>query len=126
MPEKGLFLQNVIAVVWDFDKTLSPNYMQKPIFDAYDVDEDIFWREVNALPEYYKRAGIAVQGFQLRHYRASHTPAVEEEIVSSLAKGSWRLPISEIAGLEQVPDYHRRLAARQLRGRVLFELGGDI
>ncbi len=61
VPEKGLFLQNVIAVVWDFDKTLSPNYMQKPIFDAYDVDEDIFWREVKALPEYYKRAGIAVQ-----------------------------------------------------------------
>ncbi|MCC6486740.1 MAG: haloacid dehalogenase-like hydrolase [Candidatus Hydrogenedentes bacterium] len=56
-----MFLQNVIAVVWDFDKTLSPHYMQKPLFDAYGIDEDAFWKEVNALPEYYKRAGITVQ-----------------------------------------------------------------
>ncbi|MFA6243382.1 MAG: HAD family hydrolase [Candidatus Hydrogenedentales bacterium] len=61
MPEKGLFLQNVIGVIWDFDKTLSPQYMQKPLFDAYDVDEHQFWREVNALPAYYAKAGVTVQ-----------------------------------------------------------------
>lgn len=61
MSTKGLFLQNVIAIIWDFDKTLSPTYMQKPIFEAYDIDEAEFWREVQALPEYYKRAGIRLQ-----------------------------------------------------------------
>lgn len=61
MPGKGLFLQNVIAVVWDFDMTLSPHYMQKPIFEAYGVDEAAFWEEVRGLPDYYARAGIEIQ-----------------------------------------------------------------
>lgn len=61
MSQRGLFEQNVIAVVWDFDKTLSPHYMQKPLFEAYDVDEGKFWAEVNALPRYYAKAGIHVQ-----------------------------------------------------------------
>ena len=58
--EKGLFLQNIIAIIWDFDKTLSPQYMQTPLFKAYGVDETEFWKEVHALPEYYARAGIHV------------------------------------------------------------------
>lgn len=61
MAEKGLFLQNIIAVIWDFDKTLSPRYMQKPIFEAYGIDEGRFWEEVRGLPAYYERAGIEVQ-----------------------------------------------------------------
>lgn len=55
-----LFLQNVIAVIWDFDKTLTPDYMQKPIFDHYQVDEDEFWLEVRGLGERYREQGIAV------------------------------------------------------------------
>ena len=61
MTTKGLFLQNIIAIIWDFDKTLSPQYMQAPLFRAFDVDEAKFWAEVNALPAYYKRAGIHLQ-----------------------------------------------------------------
>ncbi len=61
MADKGLFLQNVIALVWDFDRTLSPQYMQDPLFEAYDIDAGTFWREVNSLPAYYARAGITVQ-----------------------------------------------------------------
>lgn len=58
---KGLFHQNVIAVIWDFDRTLSPHYMQKPIFEHYGIDEDAFWKESNALCGYYAKAGIEVQ-----------------------------------------------------------------
>jgi hypothetical protein len=82
VPEKGLFLQNVIAIVWDFDRTLTPHYMQKPLFDVYDVDEDAFWREVNALPDYYKRAGITVQrdtcylGHMLSYVREGRMPGL--------------------------------------------------
>lgn len=52
--------QNRIAIIWDFDKTLSKNYMQKPLFDDYGVDEKIFWDEVNALYDKYKEQGISV------------------------------------------------------------------
>lgn len=48
-------MANIIAVVWDFDKTLVDGYMQDPIFEEYKVNASEFWREVNALPEKYKK-----------------------------------------------------------------------
>ncbi len=53
-----LFLQNIIACIWDFDKTLSPGYMQAPIFELYNVDPKKFWKEVDELPAYYKNDGL--------------------------------------------------------------------
>jgi hypothetical protein len=53
-----LFLQNIIACIWDFDKTLSPGYMQAPIFEMYRVDPKKFWKEVEELPNYYKKDGL--------------------------------------------------------------------
>jgi hypothetical protein len=57
MPQQ-LFLQNIIACIWDFDKTLIPGYMQAPIFDHYRVDAKKFWKEVNELPQYYRKNGL--------------------------------------------------------------------
>lgn len=48
------FEQNVIAVVWDSDKTLISEYMQAPIFKKYGVDGNAFWEEVNNLEKRYK------------------------------------------------------------------------
>jgi hypothetical protein len=53
-----LFLQNIIACIWDFDKTLSPGYMQEPIFEMYRVDPKKFWKEVEELPSHYKKYGL--------------------------------------------------------------------
>ena len=54
-------MSNIIAVVWDFDKTLIGNYMQDPIFKKYEVDGNTFWKEVNALPEkYWIEQGVRV------------------------------------------------------------------
>lgn len=52
--------QNVIAIIWDFDKTLIDGYMQEPIFKRYNINAADFWKEVNALPMKYAQKGIRV------------------------------------------------------------------
>ncbi|HEX7058162.1 MAG TPA: haloacid dehalogenase-like hydrolase [Bacilli bacterium] len=49
------FERNVIALIWDFDKTLIDGYMQQPIFAKYGVNGNAFWEEVNALAAAYRR-----------------------------------------------------------------------
>ena len=64
-------MANIIAVVWDFDKTLVNGYMQDPIFKEYGVDAKAFWAEVNALPEkYWKEQGVRVnrETIYLNHF----------------------------------------------------------
>ena len=60
MTRKNLYSQNVIACIWDFDKTLIPGYMQTPLFQEFNIDEKFFWDEVNGLPDIYKERGYHV------------------------------------------------------------------
>jgi len=60
MTKKNLHRQNIVACIWDFDKTLIPGYMQAPIFDAFGIDEEQFWKEVNELPDIYAKRGTRV------------------------------------------------------------------
>lgn len=53
-------MANIIAVVWDFDKTLISEYMQTPIFKEYKIDANMFWEEVNNFPKEFKEKGIRV------------------------------------------------------------------
>jgi hypothetical protein len=65
-----LFTQTIIAVVWDFDKTLIPGYMQWPLFEKYGVDEQMFWEGVNDLPKKYRDRGceqISTEILYLNH-----------------------------------------------------------
>lgn len=48
-------MSNIIAVIWDFDKTLIDGYMQDLIFKEYVVNSYEFQKEVNSLPEKYKK-----------------------------------------------------------------------
>src|SRR6202034_939905 len=41
--------------IGDFDKPLSPDYMQRPLFRKFGVDEKTFWKEANGLAEFYQR-----------------------------------------------------------------------
>ena len=63
-------MANIIAVIWDCDKTLIDGYMQDPIFEEYKIDSTDFWREVNAKPEEYEKAGIRVNKdtYYLNHF----------------------------------------------------------
>jgi hypothetical protein len=54
---RQLFPQNVIAMIWDFDKTLIAGTMQTPLFRHFDIDEAVFWAEVDGLEEFYRSHG---------------------------------------------------------------------
>lgn len=54
------FDQSVIALIWDFDKTLIQGYMQAPLFQKYKVDSGKFWSEVRQLKEYYEKQSINI------------------------------------------------------------------
>ena len=57
-----LFTQNTIACIWDFDKTLIPDYMQSPLFRRHGINETAFWAETNSLVEHYNRRGYHLSG----------------------------------------------------------------
>jgi hypothetical protein len=56
----SLHRQSIMACIWDFDKTLIPGYMQSPLFEAFGINQDQFWKEVNALPGHYEQRGLNV------------------------------------------------------------------
>ena len=51
---------NIIACIWDFDKTIIPGFMQETLFKAFNLDCKKFWDEVNALPKRYAQQKICV------------------------------------------------------------------
>ena len=63
-------MANIIAVIWDCDKTLVDGYMQDPIFKDYDINSGDFWKQVNVLPEEYQAKGIRVNKdtYYLNHF----------------------------------------------------------
>jgi len=58
--EASLYTQNVVACIWDFDRTLIKGYMQTPLFEEYGINENQFWDEVNNLPATYQERGLKV------------------------------------------------------------------
>ena len=102
--------QNVIALVWDFDKTLIPGYMQDPIFAAYNVDEDAFWREVNALPGYFARQGVTVHPDTA--YLNHLLTYVQHGRIPGLTNARLRELGARIQFHPGLPDFFPRLRAR--------------
>src|SRR3954471_12507548 len=82
-----LFTQNTIACIWDFDKTLIPDYMQSPLFRRYEIDEATFWEETNKLAEHYRKRGyhlsaeIAYLNHLLTYVRAGALPGLNNKIL---------------------------------------------
>ena len=101
---RPLFPQNVIAVIWDFDKTLIPGNMQKPLFRHFDVDEAAFWEEVDGLEDWYRSHGntlVARDTLYLSHLlgyvRAGRMPGLSNALLRELG--------GEIEFYEGMPDF---------------------
>jgi hypothetical protein len=100
-----LFTQNIIACIWDFDKTLIPEYMQSPLFRRYGIDELTFWNETNQLTSTYKRRGyhlsseIAYLNHLLTHVLAGKMPKLGNKLLRECG--------AEIQFYPGLPDYFR-------------------
>jgi hypothetical protein len=104
-----LFTQSTIALIWDFDKTLIPEYMQSPLFRRYGVDEATFWQETNKLAEHYRKRGyhlspeIAYLNHLLTYVQAGHLGGLNNRILAECGTD-----IQFYAGL---PDFFEKAKA---------------
>jgi hypothetical protein len=107
----SLWFQHTVAVIWDFDKTLIPGYMQRPLLRHFGVDELEFWREVNALPEWYRRHGsqrvstdVVYLHHLLEYVRAGAMAGLSNELLRRLG--------AELTFYPGLPDFFERLRRR--------------
>jgi hypothetical protein len=102
--------QNIIAVIWDFDKTLIPNYMQTPLFKKYQIDETKFWKETELLKSRYKKAGIRVNPdtIYLNHILTYVEQGIFEDLNNEVLKSLGK----EIEFFQGLPDFFE--ATKQL------------
>ena len=64
-------MANIIAVIWDCDKTLINGYMQDPIFKKYNVDAHDFWDEVNKSSNERRKCLLTTKLIQSTAYKLS-------------------------------------------------------
>lgn len=50
---EGDGVANIIAIIWDFDKTLINGYMEDPLLEDNGINPKDFWQETNSLPQKY-------------------------------------------------------------------------
>lgn len=85
---------HVVAVLWDFDKTLINGYMQEPLFRRFGVDPVSFWDEVNALADFHRteanQSCYATESLYLNHIltyvRHGIFPNLSNETLRELGK----------------------------------------
>ena len=103
----NLYSSNVVACVWDFDKTLIDGYMQSPIFREYGVDESLFWKEVNMLPKIYAQKGVRVapESVYLNHLLSF----VKSGVMSGLSNAKLRKFGRELVFCDGLPNFFDEL-----------------
>jgi hypothetical protein len=105
---RQLFPQNVIAVIWDFDKTLIPGNMQGPLFRHYGIDEADFWAEVDGLDAFYRSHGSKL--IQRDHLYLNHILSyVRSGRMEGLGNTLLRQLGAEIEFYQGIPDFFELL-----------------
>jgi NADPH2:quinone reductase len=69
---------------------------------------------------------IAVRGFVVYAARAATKGAELPEIHEALRSGRWRVPITGVFPLEETATLHARFENRELFGKTLIEVGGEL
>lgn len=98
-----IYTQTVIAMVWDFDKTLIKGYSQDPIFDRFGVDAITFWDEVNSLVGLYKQRNLLVG--KDTAYLLHMLTYVKEGIFDGLSNSMLVELGAEIVMSDGIPDF---------------------
>jgi NADPH:quinone reductase-like Zn-dependent oxidoreductase len=49
-----------------------------------------------------------------------------EDVLQKIIDGTWKVPISEEVSLDEVPALHEKFAARQVKGRAVIRVGGEL
>lgn len=68
----------------------------------------------------------SVTGFVQYFHQAKSGGAEKQATHEKLASGEWRIPIEKIYELEDVAEAHRAWENRELKGRTLIKLGGEL
>ncbi|GAB2023971.1 hypothetical protein [Lactovum odontotermitis] len=111
-------VQNTIAIVWDFDKTLIREYMQTPIFEKFQVDQAKFWAEVDQLPKKYAEQGVKVERdtIYLNHMitcvNQGIFPGLNNQMLYDLGK-----QLSFYAGVPEIFDKLRKVVQENAKYR---------
>ncbi|HEX6286973.1 MAG TPA: haloacid dehalogenase-like hydrolase [Acidimicrobiia bacterium] len=115
---RQLFPQNVIAMIWDFDKTLIPGNMPGPLFRHFDIDQSVFWAEVDGLEQFYRSHGSTL--IQREHLYLNHILTyVREGRMPGLGNGLLRELGAEIEFYTGMPDF-LELARKTIESQPRF------
>jgi NADPH2:quinone reductase len=69
---------------------------------------------------------IAVRGYVVYVAMAKTKGAEKPEIHEALRSGRWKVPITSVVPLEEVRNLHERFEQRELVGKTLIQVGGDL
>lgn len=69
---------------------------------------------------------ISVAGMNLAPIEDPPGSETDKSIIEHVATGAWQVPITEDVDLADVADLHHRLESRQVRGRAVIRVGGDL
>ncbi len=69
---------------------------------------------------------IAVRGFVVYSAMAQTGGAEKPQIHQALLAGRWQIPITRVFELEETAEAHRAFEARELYGKSLIRVGGDL
>lgn len=102
-----MVLQNIIAIIYDCDLTLSPVYMQEVLFDYFKVDGQEFWKRKQVWMEKLMATGLniddecAYMNMMLQYVKEGKFKGLSNELLRDLGRNLLMYP-----GL---PDFFERI-----------------